>query len=66
MGLEHDKLRQSGDLVRIDYSEYIKALGIDLRSIYGFGSHEVKLNFEVDNIKHCQRTGGNLLETCPS
>ncbi|HEX3034662.1 MAG TPA: PAS domain S-box protein [Thermodesulfobacteriota bacterium] len=49
MALIHEKLYQSKDLERVDFSEYIRSLLSYLFNSYGVGSR-VKLKIEVDEI----------------
>lgn len=50
MAIVHEKLYQSSDLSRIDFSEYTKKLVYDLLSSYGVNSKFIKDNIKVENI----------------
>jgi len=50
MAIVHEKLYQSSDLSRIDFSEYTKKLVYDLLSSYGVNSKFIKDSIKVENI----------------
>ncbi|MGB8952308.1 MAG: two-component regulator propeller domain-containing protein [Candidatus Aminicenantales bacterium] len=49
MALIHESLYRSGDLARINFSDYIKRLTQHLFSIYTNGAKRVRLNLDVSN-----------------
>jgi len=50
MALIHEKLYQSEDLARIDFSEYIQSLTAELFSTYSVTADAVKLRMNVENV----------------
>ena len=50
MALVHEKLYQSQDLARIEFSDYLKTLAKDLRSSYGIDARNVQLNIEAESM----------------
>jgi PAS domain S-box-containing protein len=50
MAMIHEKLYLSEDLSRINFSEYIKGLALDLLSSYGVNPNNIRLNIDVGNI----------------
>ncbi len=50
MALIHEKLYQSKDLNKIEFSEYINSLAIDLFSSYNINSNRISLNIDVREI----------------
>ena len=49
MALIHEKLYQSEDLARIDFAEYIRDLAHYLLRMYGVGTHNVRLEINVED-----------------
>lgn len=50
MALIHEKLYQSKDLARIDFSEYIKSLTVYLYRSYTIDSEAIAIDIAVDNV----------------
>ena len=50
MALIHEKLYQSEDLARIDFSGYARSLATDLFATYNVTSDSIKLNLHVENV----------------
>jgi two-component sensor histidine kinase len=50
MALIHEKLYQSKDLSRIDFSEYIQSLTAHLMRTYNNFAHDVNLNVQVEDV----------------
>jgi PAS domain S-box-containing protein len=50
MALVHEKLYRSGDLAKIDISEYIQSLANHLFVSYGVNSSSIELNVEVKDV----------------
>ncbi|MCY7324126.1 MAG: PAS domain S-box protein [Phormidesmis sp. CAN_BIN36] len=51
MALIHEKLYQSDDLAKTDFSEYIRSLVTDLFRSYSISSRLIKLNIQVENVR---------------
>jgi PAS domain S-box-containing protein len=50
MALIHEKLYQSGDLARVDFSEYVQSLAGSLARIYTYDGNEVAIKIHVGKI----------------
>jgi|GEM_PF-1068804 len=50
MALIHEKLYQSQDLARINFSEYVQSLAAELLRSYRMGRNAIALNIEIDEI----------------
>ena len=48
MGLIHERLYQSTDLVQIHFADYIRTLSVDLVSSYSMGAGTVSLEFQLE------------------
>ena len=51
MALIHQKLYDSHDLVRMDFSEYLRSLASALFSSYGVSSQSISLKLSVDSVR---------------
>lgn len=51
MALIHEKLYQSDDLAKTDFSEYIRSLVTNLFRSYSISSRLIKLNIQVENVR---------------